>query len=54
MKWAHLPNAGGLYDQHPELLEQFYWIFQRRAEKEEIKRKEEERKNRRGASRHHR
>ena len=27
MKWAHLPNAGGLYDQDPELLDKFEYIF---------------------------
>jgi hypothetical protein len=55
-KWTHLPVAGGLYDQHPELIDGFYHILAKRAEKEEKKRKAEERKNkssgsRRGASR---
>lgn len=27
MKWAHLPNAGGLYDQDPDLLDKFTIIF---------------------------
>lgn len=27
MRWAHLPVAGGLYDQHPELLDQWQVIF---------------------------
>lgn len=46
MKWNHLPNAGGLYDQHPELLEKFLFIFQSRQEyqAEEEKRQEDERK----------
>ncbi len=28
MKWAHLPLSGGLYAQHPRLLEEFEVIFQ--------------------------
>lgn len=59
MKWAHLPVAGGLYDQDPALLDGFQIIFHERAEAEaeaEAKRKSEEaktsRKNTpRGASR---
>lgn len=31
MGWSALPNAGGLYDQHPQLLEEFTVIFARRA-----------------------
>lgn len=27
MKWSHLPVAGGLYDQHPQLLEEWEVIF---------------------------
>lgn len=27
MKWAHLPVAGGIYDQHPQLIEEFQYIF---------------------------
>jgi len=34
MKWAHLPVAGGLYDQHPTLMEKFEIIFQLRAQRE--------------------
>jgi len=34
MKWSHLPVAGGLYDQHPELLEQWRFIFAKRGEYE--------------------
>lgn len=44
MKWAHLPMAGGLYDQHPQLLEEFSIIFAARAAKEERERKAEKRK----------
>lgn len=45
MKWAHLPVAGGLYDQHPQLLEELTFIFGERAKYQEKKRKEDERKN---------
>lgn len=47
MKWAHLPEAGGLYDQHPDLLDGFALIFGKRAEYEdeqERKRQAEERR----------
>jgi hypothetical protein len=51
MKWAHLPVAGGLYDQHPILMEKFEIIFQLRAQKEareQAKRDAEQRRNSRG------
>lgn len=44
MRWNHLPVAGGLYDQHPQLLEEFQIIFAAKARKEERERKEMERK----------
>lgn len=54
MKWNHLPVAGGLYDQHPKLLEDFRYIFAARnaheAEKEQ-KRKQEQDRNKRNQSR---
>ena len=31
MSWAHLPNTGVLYDQHPQFLEDITLIFSRRA-----------------------
>lgn len=43
MKWAQLPNSGGLYDQDPELLEQFRYIFGAQGAEEERKAKERER-----------
>jgi len=43
MKWAHLPVAGGLYDQSPELLEAFQLIFAERGEAEAEERKKQER-----------
>lgn len=39
MKWANLPNAGGLYDQDPTLLEKFEYIFQKLSEAEEKQQK---------------
>lgn len=44
MKWAHLPNAGGLYDQDPILLDRFQIIFGAITEHEKREREEEERK----------
>lgn len=34
MKWSHLPNAGGLYDQNPELLDAIRKIFAAQAQYE--------------------
>jgi len=53
MKWAHLPVAGGLYDQSPELLEKFRIIFRERSvhEAEEEKKREREAKRPGGRSR---
>lgn len=52
MKWSHLPSPGGLYDQHPDLLDGFMYIFAERSkydrEKQERERKEQERKSRSG------
>lgn len=42
MRWNHLPEAGGLNDQHPELLEKFRIIFAKKAEYEESERKRRE------------
>lgn len=42
MKWAHLPVAGGLYDQDPDLLDGFQIIFAIRGEHEAEERKKEE------------
>ena len=38
MKWNHLPVAGGIYDQHPQLLEEWSYIFEKKAEEEERER----------------
>jgi hypothetical protein len=42
MKWNHLPVSGGLYAQHPDLLDDFALIFQVRAAHEEAERKKQE------------
>ncbi len=39
MKWSHLPVAGGLYDQDPKLLDDFYKIMQWEGEQEKSKNK---------------
>jgi uncharacterized protein (DUF952 family) len=52
MKWNHLPEAGGLYDQSPDLLDGFLIIFHERSihEAEEAeKRKREQGKAGRGS-----
>ena len=46
MEWNHLPVAGGIYDQHPALLDDFMQIFQAKStyEREQAKKKEAEAK----------
>jgi len=42
MNWTHLPNAGGLYDQHPDFIADLWVIFAAQAKKEaEEKRRQE-------------
>lgn len=48
MKWAHLPNAGGIYDQHPQLLLEWNAIFAKQAEKSEREAAADKAKSRRG------
>lgn len=43
MKWAHLPVPGGLYDQHPDFLDQIKHIFMEKGKYEEAKSKQEQR-----------
>lgn len=50
MKWNHLPNAGGLYDQDPGLLEKFTYIFAKVNEHQEQERRRQDRESRRPAS----
>lgn len=47
MKWNHLPVAGGLYDQDPDLLLAFQYIFGKRSEHQENEQKKEEAKAKR-------
>lgn len=42
MSFSVLPVAGGLYDQHPDLLEQWAVIFNRKSAHEAQKAKERE------------
>lgn len=42
MKWNHLPVAGGVYDQHPDLMDKFHYIFVKRADHEDKQRKKDE------------
>lgn len=37
MNWAHLPVAGGLYDQHPRLLEEWAIIWSMKSQHEKRK-----------------
>lgn len=41
--WNHLPVAGGIYDQHPKLLEDWMVIFHERHLHEEEKKRQEKR-----------
>jgi hypothetical protein len=47
MKFNHLPMAGGIYDQHPGLIDRFYYLLAQEAkvEGEEARRREAEAKN---------
>jgi hypothetical protein len=43
MKWAQLPVPGGLYAQHPKLIDRFYFIMAAQAEQQEKDRAKRER-----------
>lgn len=49
MKWSHLPVAGGIYDQHPKLIDEWEIIFSEKAEweEQEHRRREAESKSKR-------
>lgn len=51
MNWCHLPVAGGLYDQHPELLNQWLQIWSAKHEVDEAKRRQQENKSNNKSSR---
>lgn len=46
MKWTHLPVGGGLYDQHPKLLDDWLIIMDLDNKAQDRKMKEQERKSR--------
>lgn len=51
MKWNHLPVAGGIYDQHPDVLDKFRLIFNAQADHDEAERMREQAKAKRRGSR---
>jgi hypothetical protein len=58
MEFRHLPTAGGIYDQNPEMLDRFQYIWMKLNEQREREEAERKRKQggpsgkiRRGASR---
>jgi hypothetical protein len=48
-KWNHLPMAGGLYDQHPKLLDDFVTISQVESKIESERQKKRDAENARRA-----
>jgi len=45
MEWSHLPRAGGIYDQDPDLLDGFREIFAAQAEHDSNEARKQERKS---------
>lgn len=43
MKWNHLPEKGGLYQQNPEILDRFYYILAEKSKAEATEAKKRER-----------
>jgi hypothetical protein len=53
MKWAHLPEAGGMYDQDPQFVSDMFYILQQVgiAQNEKLEaQKDQAEKNKRGAN----
>lgn len=50
MRWAHLPMSGGLYDQNPDLLDKFMYIFNERSKEQEREQRRQAAKNQRGGN----
>lgn len=50
MKWTHLPIAGGLYNQDPDLLDKFNAIFHEISEHEARERAKEKAETKRAES----
>lgn len=48
MNWSVLPVAGGLYDQHPDFIDQIQVIFQAKADAERRKQAQAEMKAKSG------
>jgi hypothetical protein len=44
MKWNHLPVGGGLYDQHPQFLDDMFFLMQEDAKAEKKARDRQERR----------
>lgn len=51
MKFTHLPVDGGLYDQHPVLLEKWQYIFAEKGKYEKQQQKKQEQEAKRGNKR---
>lgn len=47
MEWAALPIQGGLYDQHPQLLDEWLVIFAAKGRYEEQERERQQRESKR-------
>ena len=45
MKWNHLPVAGGLYDQDPQLLDEWGHLFELQAEERKRQQEQQERES---------
>lgn len=42
MNWSHLPEPGGIYQQHPQLLDEWLVIWQIKSRYEKKKQQEQE------------
>jgi hypothetical protein len=51
MKWSHLPVGGGIYDQHPKLLDDWLTIMGIDGEQEEKRMREQKKEKAPSASR---
>jgi hypothetical protein len=51
MRWAHLPVEGGIYAQHPKLIEQFSKLFDEKAKHEEAEAERQKRESKSGSRR---
>ena len=48
MKWAHLPVAGGLYDQHPAFIDDMSFLMSEDAKAQKREMEAEKRKSQKG------